>query len=39
MSPNAWGAGGGVSANEYSVHMPHGAQINYDDLTPYFTYE
>jgi hypothetical protein len=37
MSPNA-GEGGdcGVSAKEYSC--AHGAQINFGDLTPYFTY-
>ncbi len=35
MSPNA-GGGGGASANEYSY--AHGAQINFGDLTPYFTY-
>ncbi len=32
------GRGGcGVSANEYTCS--HGAQINVEDLTPYFTYE
>jgi hypothetical protein len=33
------GKGGscGVSANEYSC--AHGAQINFEDLTPYLTYE
>jgi hypothetical protein len=29
--------GGGVSANEYSC--AHGAQINFEDITPYLTYE
>ncbi len=39
MSPNAggWGGGGcGVSANEYSC--THGAQINFEDVTPCLTY-
>jgi hypothetical protein len=31
------GRGCGVSANEYSC--PHGAQINFGDLTPYLIYE
>ncbi len=40
MSPNAggWGCGcglGGVPANEY--RCAHGAQINFGDLTPYWT--
>jgi hypothetical protein len=39
MSPNArageWGCG--VSANEYSC--AYGAQINFGDGTPYFTYD
>jgi hypothetical protein len=30
------GGGGGVSANDYS--WAHGAQINFGDLTPYFSY-
>ncbi len=38
MSPNAGRGGGGcgVSANEYSC--AHGEQINFEDLTPYLTY-
>jgi hypothetical protein len=37
MSPNAEGMEGyGVSANEYSC--AHGAQINFEDLTPYLTF-
>ncbi len=38
MSPNAGGGGGGcgVSANEYSC--PHGAQINFGDLTSPLVY-
>jgi hypothetical protein len=35
--PKCGGGGGcGVSANEYSCK--HGAQINFGDLTPYFSY-
>jgi hypothetical protein len=30
------GGGRGVSANEYS--FTHGAQINFEDLTPYLTH-
>ncbi len=39
MSPNAGGGeevGGSLSANDYSCAP--GAQINFGDLTPYFTY-
>ncbi len=36
MSPNAWGGGGEVSANEYSC--AHVAPINFGDLTTYETY-
>jgi hypothetical protein len=39
MSPNAAGRGGGecgVLANKYSC--AHRAQINFGDLTPYFTF-
>jgi hypothetical protein len=37
MSPDAGGGGRcEVSANDYSC--AHGAQINFGDLTPYFTY-
>ncbi len=39
MRPHAGGGGGScvVSANKYSY--PHGAQINFGDLTPYLTYD
>ncbi len=39
MSPNAGGGGScGVSANEYSCAQ-NGAQINFEDLTPYLSYD
>ncbi len=40
-SPNAWG--GGVAGSQpmtKAVHITwHGAQINFEDLTPYLTYD
>ncbi len=36
MSPNAGGGRCGVSANEYIC--THGAQINFEDLTPSYTF-
>jgi hypothetical protein len=36
MSPNPWGEGCGLSANEYSC--VHGALKNFGDLTPYLTH-
>jgi hypothetical protein len=37
MIPNAGGGSCGISANEYSC--AHGAQINFEDQTPYLTYD
>ncbi len=36
--PNCGGGGGGAGSQPMSTNCAHGAQINFEDLTPYWTY-
>jgi hypothetical protein len=39
MSPNAGGGVAGSQSKSTAVQCPHGAQINFGDLTPYLTHD